>query len=93
MRQVPGAATGNDSNVVNTCSLHPNPCTGRFCAVMQYPVKNAEIYITDIKGAVLTRVILNGTKADLDISRYAPGTYIMRLKSGNYQYDVKVVKE
>jgi hypothetical protein len=98
MKQVPGTGQvvqGMDSNLLNTntCSLRPNPSNGHFSAILQYPVKDAEIYIMDMRGVVIARRKLNGTRENFDISDYASGVYVMHLKSGNDEFETKVVKE
>ncbi len=82
-----------DTIIMNTCSLYPNPSNGMFSAVLKYPVQNADVYISDAKGVVISRKKMDGTETDFDIRQYPPGVYIMHLKSSDYEFDAKVVKE
>jgi hypothetical protein len=82
-----------DTIIMNTCSLYPNPSNGVFTAVLKYPVQNADVYISDAKGVVISRKKMDGTETDFDIRQYPPDVYIMHLKSTNYEFDAKVIKE
>jgi len=82
-----------DTVIANVCSLYPNPSNGMFSAVLKYPVQDADVYISDVKGVVISRNKMNGTETDFDIREYPPGVYIMHLKSSNYEFDAKVIKE
>lgn len=95
MRQAHGTGTalGNDSIITNTCSLYPNPSNGHFSAVLKYPVHDADVYIADAKGAVISRKKMDGTETSFDISQYPPGIYVLHLKSKDYEFEAKVVKE
>ncbi len=84
----------DSTNILNTCSLYPNPSTGFFKALLKYPVSNADVYVMDVKGSVVQKAKIDGgTEADFDITRFPPGTYTLHLVSPNYQFSVKIIKE
>lgn len=88
-----GAVSGSDTTIANTCSLYPNPSNGRFSAVLKYPAHEANVYIMDEKGAVISRKEMDGTETSFDISQYPPGVYVLHLKDKSYEFEAKVVKE
>ena len=107
LKHTNGPKTGTDSTIISTnatvapadtiianiCSLYPNPSNGVFKAVLKYPAHEADVYIMDEKGAVISRKKMDGTETNFDIRQYPPGVYVLHLKDKDYEFEAKVVKE
>ena len=72
--------------------VYPNPNNGKF----KVEIKNvtdgsAELYVYDDKGAMIYKNVFIGM-ADVDISNYPAGAYLLRIFSSDNEKSVIVVK-
>lgn len=65
----------------NIEALYPNPTTGTFTIRFMTPVENGTVFITDVTGKVLQRVIGNGYQLHFDLSGAAAGVYYVQIKT------------
>lgn len=71
--------------------LFPNPSDGKICIVNESSEK-AEIDIYDINGKRIRKVTLGGTeRTEISTSRWAKGTYVVRIKSGEGWNEAKKI--
>ncbi|HEV8084480.1 MAG TPA: T9SS type A sorting domain-containing protein [Chitinophagaceae bacterium] len=74
-------------------ALYPNPTTGKFSVTFSKPLKNAEVFITDVSGKVVQHFKAGGNKVDFNLSSEAAGTYFMKINDAGNIIMKKVVKQ
>lgn len=70
---------------------YPNPTTGRI-TINANTIINS-IQLLDIQARVLVTKSYNGTEANLDMSEYSNGVYLVKVNSDNGSQIKKIVKE
>jgi hypothetical protein len=76
--------------------IRPNPTPGRITVEFTEPVQRHSFYsVLDATGRLLYQRPLpaGGTEEDIDLSRFGPGTYILRITDPDGQRNERVVVE
>lgn len=75
-------------------SIYPNPNQGILAIEIAYETKQAQIYLFDLKGKLLdsSEIKNSSIRMDWDISRFPPGTYIIRLISDGISQEKTIRK-
>jgi len=81
----------NISKVLSPSTCFPNPVSNEIFVLNQSDFKTA--YIMDFYGRVLLEKTLNSGKNAIDFSTFAPGIYMLQLKSDQHIENHKIVKE
>lgn len=94
--RVPGTGSG-EARADKTFSVFPNPSTGLFGIRMEGegPV-HAEVIIRNVIGEVVMNeniLISNNVTKHIDLSRNAPGLYLVEVKHGDARYIARVTLE
>jgi hypothetical protein len=84
----PPGVNVKDVNVFGA-KIFPNPVTDLL--QVELPA-DAAIDLTDIRGVTMHRAQLSKGKATIDLSRYAPGIYILKLRTTEHSYSYKIQK-
>ncbi len=71
-------------------SYSPNPTSNLLSIVSNVTIQNVTIY--NVTGQLLYDSQLNDTKIDIDTSKYATGTYFVKLKFAEMEVHFKVLK-
>jgi len=71
-------------------TIYPNPTKGIF--VIETLAKTHVTILNSIGEIVLQKEIMKG-KNEIDLSRFAKGIYVVKLRSGDKQWQEKIVKE
>lgn len=82
----------DDHTLASTVALYPNPTTGLFVVECKgSDIRSVEVY--DVYGKMLTRVDGGGDHMELNLGRYAPGMYLVRVYSEKGTVTKRVVKK
>ena len=82
----------DDHTLASTIALYPNPTTGLFVVECKgSDIRSVEVY--DVYGKMLTRVDGGGDRMELNLGRYAPGMYLVRVYSEKGTVTKRVVKK
>ncbi len=86
------------TNITNTVdntqiSLYPNPATDFLNINIINSLGTNEINLFTINGKLLQKQTTNNSNSKIDLTNLSPGTYIIRIKSGNYNYQQKIIKK
>ena len=84
----------NVSDNVETVSVYPNPTSEAFIIEMPSAKDKVSIIISDLLGKVIeTRSIdtNNGIKEKFEVKNFVPGTYLIKISSGDKTYREKVL--
>lgn len=88
---------GNDDGVgveeviAATATVNPNPTSGMV--VVESNVTDGEVIVFDMMGKQVTRAMLAEGRAELDLSAFAKGVYMVRISSEISTCTIKLVKE
>ena len=74
-----------------TINIYPNPSSGLFNLKVEQ-VKMNEVTVTDLSGKVILRLQPDAKSAQLDLSGYANGYYIVHVKTDLKTLNLKVIK-
>jgi len=91
-------SVNNISSIVNTGSaditanIFPNPTQGSIDISTSQPVTNAVVTLSDINGATIQQITMNGSFISFDLSRYASGSYMVTVKNSSVNFVFKVNK-
>lgn len=86
-----------DSNEVDmsVVSIYPNPVTDKVTIVKNNAISLDAVTIYDIKGKLLNTIDLKNMEKDktIDISNLQAGIYILKIKTDNYSFIKRLIKE
>ena len=88
------AGVSNIPVVSDDIAVYPNPASGIFTVEIPETNEEATITIFDLLGKVMeTRTVDNnaGSKTTFNMSSLAPGSYLVKVQSGNKNYRQKIV--
>jgi hypothetical protein len=86
-----GIDEGNSNEFIQ---IYPNPASGNITITLSHAgLLNAEVEILNSLGQVLFRDIQSATTQMIDISGFAQGVYLVRLKGNDKTGVIKFVKE
>ena len=74
-------------------ALYPNPTTGIFFITFSKALQNAKIKVMDVNGNTILNSTSSGTKLTMDLSRFAPGTYFIRIQEDGKMISKKIIKQ
>ena len=74
-----------------TASVSPNPTTGSV--KVETNAADGEVVVFDLFGRQMKSATLNEGRADLDLSTFAKGVYVVRIASETGMTTIKLVKE
>lgn len=89
-----GTATSIEENNGNQkfIYIYPNPTTGKFqISGIQYPESNVEIY--NALGKMICQSDISYLKSEIDLSKYPPGIYFIKLFTAEKTYTEKLIKQ
>ncbi|MFI5170823.1 MAG: T9SS type A sorting domain-containing protein [Chitinophagales bacterium] len=78
------ARTGETIENINL-SIYPNPAKNKI--TLSLPAENADVFIYDMTGKLITHEMSNEIQKEIDISFYSTGAYLVAVK-----YDDRVMK-
>jgi len=79
---------------INTLTLTPNPSGDKVQLRLPETITGkAVLTISDLSGRIIETVAISKNALVLDISRYAPATYLVKLSAANCQYVGKIIKK
>ncbi len=88
-----GVASGKiKSKTIAELEVYPNPSTG-FVSVKTYSLAGATLTTLDMSGRVVMAKIINSEVTSLDLSRFNPGVYFVKIVSNGKVYQQKLVKK
>ncbi|MCO5275345.1 MAG: SBBP repeat-containing protein [Flavobacteriales bacterium] len=70
----------------------PNPARDRI-ELVAHDLRSMELLITDAAGRPVVRTSATGTSTTVDISRFAPGIYLLKVRTGKGEVVKRFVKE
>ena len=78
-----------------TVSAYPNPTTGFLTVtVKNYKTTNLQYLVYDISGKLLQTVKATATETQINISKYVPATYFVKVIDNNKEIKVfKIIKK
>ncbi len=77
----------------NGFAMYPNPTTGKLSVEMLRATESAsQVQVFDFRGKLLSSETM-GDRAELDLTEYSAGVYLIRVISGDEAFTQKVVKE
>jgi hypothetical protein len=86
--------TGIKETRIRTLSIIPNPSRDNVqIALPEIITEEMSLTISDLSGRVIETVAIDNNSFVLDISRYAPATYIAVIEAGNYRYVGRIIKK
>lgn len=75
-------------------TITPNPGNGLFIATSTgQGLENFQFEVFDIAGKRLWSNALHGTRDQIDIARFADGTYVLRISTANETASVRLIKQ
>jgi uncharacterized repeat protein (TIGR02543 family) len=75
-------------------SVYPNPVENFLNVELDHEVRGGTLAVFNMSGKVVSNRAINGTSAQIKLSGFAAGTYILRLlENGKASAEVKVVKK
>lgn len=94
-RKVPNDTTLNKLQITEEVqmidALYPNPTTGTFVVTFRNELSNATISVLDISGKVIQQFKGNGYRLNFDLSKYAKGTYVVKIEDHDRIITKKVI--
>ena len=64
--------------------MYPNPASDRFFIAWEVPTDDFTVELYSVSGALLHKErVLNGAVAGIDISQFAPGSYLVHVSDAN----------
>ena len=88
--ELPGATTSQGAAEASI-NLYPNPNSGTFTLELTGTSGPATVIITDLSGRVLENTTSSEPKLYFDLSRYAAGTYIVKVNVDGNEFSKKVL--
>jgi len=87
--------TTSTANIINELiQIYPNPVKDIFQLNLKFDAhESGSIEIYDILGSCIKHVYLVSNKQLIDVSTFAPGSYIIKLDMGNNKYTRQIIKE
>ncbi|MCK5079401.1 MAG: T9SS type A sorting domain-containing protein, partial [Bacteroidales bacterium] len=82
----------DDISGIKTLQVYPNPANAMLYIDYLPGNKDAEYTISDISGRILSTGILNNSNQGIDIAKYSNGIYLISIKDGSKNFNVKFVK-
>ncbi len=74
--------------------MYPNPTSGQFNLLFDYPIENAELKIVNSLGqTVLQKTILHSDKLSLNITEQPTGIYFVEISANENKYWLKIIKQ
>jgi hypothetical protein len=88
-----GPEVSGAENVATKLNIYPNPAKDNFIIAYKN-FENAIVTISDIKGQVLNRFVLNDINTTVDISNYVSGMYFVSIINKNMECTYnKIIKQ
>jgi hypothetical protein len=81
--------TGVTNNEISKINIYPNPTTG---AIYVENVENSTVELYNVLGEKLQVIHCSSINTSLDLSKYAPGNYFIRVVNGVNVMTKKIVK-
>lgn len=72
-------------------ALYPNPTTGIFVITFRNELSNATISVLDISGKMIQQFKGNGYRLNFDLSKFAKGTYVVKIEDHDRVITKKVI--
>lgn len=88
---IPESKTSEESNF-DIAVLFPNPTSANCIIVLNKEVNNATLVVYDYQGKVMNYQRVNGTQFELNLSRYASGSYIVTVNTEHKAVHKTVIK-
>ena len=88
--ELPGATTGQGAAEASI-NLYPNPNSGTFTLELTGTSGPATVIIADLSGRVIENTTSSETRLYFDLSRYAAGTYIVKVNVDGNEFSKKVL--
>ena len=86
--------TGLKETKISALPLFPNPSGDKVLVKLPETITGkAVLTISDLSGRNIETISVSSNSLVLDISHYAPATYIVKLSADNYQYTGKIIKK
>lgn len=75
-----------------TASIYPNPTSNTATITASQPLSDATVTVMYINGAVLSQKKMSGKSSTIDLSQFAPGTYMVMVRNSAVNFVFKVEK-
>lgn len=73
-------------------AAYPNPVTDKLTVMAANKTATATVQVTDLTGKVLQQVMMSGDVAEIDMTSFAAGVYLVRYADGTHTELLKVTK-
>lgn len=80
----------NKSTTFNELKVYPNPTNDLL--IIENLSSPTQINLTDLTGKIVLKQEINSEKATINIGHILPGIYLLKFKSSDNSYSIKVVK-
>jgi len=94
---VDSSGIGLDEVYANSFRLYPNPSNGRFQLSSDLALgSDSKVKITDLSGAVIWEgdyELNNGQSMELDLSKQAPGMYLLEVSNAEFRTSMRLIKQ
>ena len=86
--ELPGATnSGNDVSI----NVYPNPNTGTFILELTGPTGEANVIVADLSGRIIEMQTSTEKQMTFDLSKYAAGTYLLKVNVDGNVFSRKVI--
>ena len=93
IKQMPKNSTGNNEPSINEIKAYPNPVTNNITLIFPQEALPLTITLYDISGKELTKVKTSDPIEVLDMWKYKPGPYILKITTQEKTMEQKIIKK
>ncbi len=84
--------TGIDLAGLGNTRIFPIPTREKLFIEFEYKV-NAILHLIDEKGSTVIKGRIEGKNKELNLEKFSPGVYILRIQQNSYDYSLRIVKK
>ncbi len=71
----------------------PNPTSGNITVLWESRTQNPKMDIYDMTGKIVVSEKISRTSTEVNMEKFSPGIYLIRITDGKYSGTAKVIKE